>query len=211
MEWPFCILVVCGFFYCGGLSQWVGLDVWLVKVSWLGKLASVFWCKELDFFSLQCNGVSSSEFWDGSICLVCLWVACILTLKAMFLCCWRICMVCLALELWLLVGVWFWCRYGGFWMFSYYLMFPVVRSSLVFSGFGLKPPASGFQSYSSSSLKSSLSIQHSFQRQWTAFHGAWCPLLMIRSCFVEFAQHSNVLLMNLWGRKWYPRPIPPPS
>ena len=32
-------------------------------------------------------------------------------------------------------------------------MFPIVRSSLVFSGFGLKPPASGFQSYSFSSLK----------------------------------------------------------
>ena len=32
-------------------------------------------------------------------------------------------------------------------MISYYLMFPVVRGSLVFSGFGLKSPASGFQSY----------------------------------------------------------------
>ena len=31
-------------------------------------------------------------------------------------------------------------------MSSCHLMFPVVRSSLVFSGFGLKPPASGFQS-----------------------------------------------------------------
>ena len=31
-------------------------------------------------------------------------------------------------------------------MSSYLLMFPGVRSSLVFSGFGLKPPASGFQS-----------------------------------------------------------------
>ena len=31
-------------------------------------------------------------------------------------------------------------------------MFPGIRSSLVFSGFGLKPPASGFQSYSYSSL-----------------------------------------------------------
>ena len=30
----------------------MGLDDWLVKVSWLGKLASVFWCMELDFFSL---------------------------------------------------------------------------------------------------------------------------------------------------------------
>ena len=45
-------------------------------------------------------------------------------------------------------------------MISYYLMVPVVRSSLVFSGFGLKPPASEFQSYSSISLETSLSIQH---------------------------------------------------
>ena len=60
---------------------------------------------------------------------------------------------------WLLGGGWFQCRYGGFWMISYYSMFPVVRSSLVFSGFGLKS-ASGFQSYSSSSLKTSPTIQH---------------------------------------------------
>ena len=38
-------------------------------------------------------------------------------------------------------------------MSSYHLMFPRFKSSLVFSGFGLKPPASGFQSYSYSSLK----------------------------------------------------------
>ena len=38
-------------------------------------------------------------------------------------------------------------------MVSYYLMFHVVRSFLVFSGFRLKSPASGFQFYSSSSLK----------------------------------------------------------
>ena len=43
-------------------------------------------------------------------------------------------------------------------MSSYQLMFPGVRSSLVFSGFGLKPPASGFQSYSYSSLKASPSV-----------------------------------------------------
>ena len=61
---------------------------------------------------------------------------------------------------WLLGGGWFQCRYGSFWMISYYLMFSVVRSSLVFSGFGLKPPASGFWSYSSSSLKASPAIQH---------------------------------------------------
>ena len=61
---------------------------------------------------------------------------------------------------WLLGGGWFQCRYGGFWMVSYYLMFPVVRSFLVFSGFGLKSSASGFQFYSSSGLKTSPSIQH---------------------------------------------------
>ena len=40
---------------------WVGLYGWLVKVSWLGKLVSVFWWLELDFFSLECNEVSSNE------------------------------------------------------------------------------------------------------------------------------------------------------
>ena len=61
---------------------------------------------------------------------------------------------------WLLGGGWFQCRYGGFWMVSYYLMFRVVRSFLVFSGLGLKSPASGFQFCSSSSLKTSPTIQH---------------------------------------------------
>ena len=60
---------------------------------------------------------------------------------------------------WLLGGGWFHCRYGGSWTVSYYLMFPLVRSFLVFSGFGLKSPASGFQSYSSSNLKTSPTIQ----------------------------------------------------
>ena len=48
-------------FYCEVSSLWVGLDGWLVKVSWLGKLVSVFWLVELDFFSLECNEVSSNE------------------------------------------------------------------------------------------------------------------------------------------------------
>ena len=47
----------------------------------------------------------------------------------------------------------------------------------------------------------------SFWREWAAFLGAWCPLPASGSCFVEFAQHSNDLLMNLWGRKWSPCPI----
>ena len=61
---------------------------------------------------------------------------------------------------WLLRGGWFRCRYGGFWTVSYYLMFRVVRSFPVFSGFRLKSPGSGFQFYSSSSLKTSPTIQH---------------------------------------------------
>ena len=34
-----------------------------------------------------------------SVGLVCLWEACLLMLRAVFLLCWRISMVCLALEL----------------------------------------------------------------------------------------------------------------
>ena len=47
----------------------------------------------------------------------------------------------------------------------------------------------------------------SFWREWGAFLGAWCPLPVFRSCSVEVVQHSNDLLMNLWGRKWSPCPI----
>ena len=38
----------------------------------------------------------------------------------------------------------------------------------------------------------------------------WVPPPEFRS-FVEFAQHSNDLLMNLWGRKQSSHPIPSPS
>ena len=37
--------------------------------------------------------------YEMSIFLGRLWAACILKLRAVFLCCWRICLVCLALEL----------------------------------------------------------------------------------------------------------------
>ena len=47
--------------YCGVSSLWVGFDRRLVNVSWLGKLVSVFWGVELDFFSLKCEEVSSIE------------------------------------------------------------------------------------------------------------------------------------------------------
>ena len=84
--------------YCGVSLLCVGLYRWLVKVSWLGKLVLVFWWVELDFFSLECNEVSINELWDVYGFGVTLAV-CILELRAVFLCCWRICVVCLALEL----------------------------------------------------------------------------------------------------------------
>ena len=77
----------------------MGLDYWYVKVSWLRELASVFWWVELDLFSLECNVVSSSEFGG----LAWLWAAYILMLRVVLLFCWRINMVCLALDL---VGSW---------------------------------------------------------------------------------------------------------
>ena len=46
--------------YCGVSSLWVGLYGWLVKVSWLRKLVSVFWWMELDFFSREGNEVTSN-------------------------------------------------------------------------------------------------------------------------------------------------------
>ena len=69
-------------------------------------------------------------------------------------------MVCLALEL---IGPWVVLDFSvGMEAFDELLLInvPWIRSSLVFSGFGLKPAASGFQCYSYSSLKTSPSIQH---------------------------------------------------
>ena len=51
----------------------------------------------------------------------------------------------------------------------------------------------------------------SFRRKWAAFLGDWCPLPAFKSCFVVFAQCSNDLSMNLWGRKWSPHLLPLPS
>ena len=149
-------------FYCGGFSQWVGLDVWLVEVCSLGKLALVFWWVESWISSLwsassECPVVSfEMGLWvwcdfEQPVYLQSVLCSCIAGEFAWYILFW---------NLLLLGGGWFQCRYGGFWLISYYFMFPVVRSSPVFSGFGLKPLASGFQSYSSSSLKTSPYIQH---------------------------------------------------
>ena len=47
--------------YCGVPSLGVVVYRWLVKISWLGKLVSVFWWVELDFFPLECSEVSNNE------------------------------------------------------------------------------------------------------------------------------------------------------
>ena len=145
---------------CGGSSLWVGLDKWVVKISWLEKLVLVFlwvrWISSL-WSAIKCPVVS----FEVSVGLVWLLATCILMLRAVFLHCWRISVVCLALEL---VGscveLGFSVSMEAFCMSSCRLMFPGVRSFLVFSSFRFKPPASGFQSYSYSSLKTSPSIQH---------------------------------------------------
>ena len=55
-------MAASGSFYYGGSWLWVGLDVWLVKVFWLGKLVSVLWWVVLDFFFLGCKEVFSNKF-----------------------------------------------------------------------------------------------------------------------------------------------------
>ena len=101
--------------YCGGSSLWVGLDGWLVKVSWLGKLVSVFWWVELDFFSLECTEVPSNDFWDvtgfgvtlGSQYIEAQGYVPVLLENLHSMSCSGTC--------WPLGGAWFQCRYGGIW------------------------------------------------------------------------------------------------
>ena len=119
---------------------------------------------------------------EMSMGLVLLCTAYTLKLRAMFCvageCAWYV----LSGTCWLLGGAWFQCSYEGFWMSSCWLMFPGVRSSLVFSGFEFKPPASGFQSYSYSGLKTSPSP---FKDNGLLF---WVPDV--------FCQHSEIVLCN---------------
>ena len=60
------------------------------------------------------------------------------------------------------------------------------------------PSQDGFLSLALLSLfLSFMFFPTSFRRQWPAFLGAWCPLLAIKNCFAQIAQHWNVLSMNL--------------
>ena len=72
------------------------------------------------------------------------------------------------------------------------------------------PPQAGSPSLTLLSLSLSfIFCPSSFWREWAAFLVAWCPPPAFRSGFAEVAQHPDDLLMNLWGRKWTPHPIPP--
>ena len=105
--------------YCGDFSLWVGLDGWLVKISWLGKLVLVLWCVELDFFCLECNEESSSEFWDVygfGVTLGSLYIEVQGYVPALLE---NLCGLSCSGTCWLLGDAWFQCRYGGFWMSSY--------------------------------------------------------------------------------------------
>ena len=57
--------------------------------SWISSLCSAMNCPVMSY--------------EMSVGLELLWEACILKLRGVFLCCWRICVVCLAREL---VGPW---------------------------------------------------------------------------------------------------------
>ena len=147
-------------FYCGDFTQWVGLDDWLFKVSLLGSLCqcsgSWKWISSL-WSAMECPVMSLRWVYVLGLTLGSLYVDTYIYVPVLLK---NLCGMSCSGAYWLLGGGWFWCRYGGFWMVSYLLMFHVVRSFLVFSGLGLKSPASGFQFYSSNSLKTSPTIQH---------------------------------------------------
>ena len=89
-------------------------------------------------------------------------------------------------------------------MSSNKLSFPGVRSSLVFSGFGLKPPASGFQSYSYSSLKTSPSVTSKVVPSVLASSVCWCLQCLI-SALTQGGGGGHFRRLTcsivLWGEK----------
>ena len=97
----------------------------------------MFWWLELDLFILECNEVSISEFWDvcgfrvtfGRLYFNALGYVPALLENLHGISCSGTC--------WLLGGAWFQGRYGGFWMSSCLLIFPGIKSSLMFSSLDL--------------------------------------------------------------------------
>ena len=89
-------------------------------------------------------------------------------------------------------------------MSSYRLMFPEVKSSLVLSVFGLKPPASGFQSCSYSSLKMSPSVIFKVVPSVLTFSVCWCLQCLI-SALTQGGGGGHFRRLTcsivLWGEK----------
>ena len=146
-------------FNCGICLLWVRLGLWLMKVSWFGELVSVSWWMDLDLISLvamQCPVMS----FEVSMGLVWLWADCLFVLRVVFLFCWRISVGYLALVLagsWVELGLSIDMENFG-WALGVEL--PGVRHSVMVQNSGVAPSASGFQSPSYRSIKTSLSTQH---------------------------------------------------
>ena len=98
----------------------------------------------------------------------------------------------------------------------YQLMFHGVRSSLVFSGFGLKPPATGFQLYSYSSLKVTRLPQGSRLLCWELFQAGPGLNALKRSKLLRFRYSGTPQRRRLgWacvlGLRFVPFPGPSSS
>ena len=91
----------------------MGLYQWFVKVSWLGKLVSMFWLVELDFFSLESNEVFSNELRDVSGFGVTLGSLYIETQGCVSVLLENLCGMSWCGTCWPLCGAWFQYRYGG--------------------------------------------------------------------------------------------------
>ena len=68
---------------------------------------------ELDFFSLECNEVSSNELWDVSGFVVTLGSLYIGAQGCVPVLLENLCSMCCSGTCWPLFGAWFQCRYGG--------------------------------------------------------------------------------------------------
>ena len=83
------------------------------KVSWLGKLVSVFWWVALDFFSLEYNEVSNNELGDVYGFVVTLGSLYIGVQGCVPVLLENLCGMSCSGTCWPLGGAWFQCRYGG--------------------------------------------------------------------------------------------------
>ena len=99
---------------------------------------------------------------------------CLLMFRVVFQFFWIISFWCLALDLADLGGAWSHCKYGGFWVGFYLLMFHGVRSSMMVQTSGVESLASGFRS--PLTVTSRLLCPHSTEDK--------TPRLMVKQLFI---------------------------